>query len=162
MRTFSAYFAAGTILGLDIQLPDLSGDHLPNVQTAVCDQRDGARLVDLCTAFAPDGADVIIDDASHVGEWSLQTFRALFPTVAKGGLYIIEDWSTGYMAEWGDGAALTEVQLVDAAHGLHRRILSHDFGMVGLVKSLVDMVRIGQVALKRMVFHDTFVLLEKR
>jgi hypothetical protein len=33
--------------------------------------------------------------------------------------------------------------------------------MVGFVKSVVDMVRIGQLVIKRMVIHNTFVLLEK-
>lgn len=42
----------------------------------------------------------INDDGSHVPSHQLQTFNALFPILAEGGIYIIEDIETSY---WRDG-----------------------------------------------------------
>ena len=39
--------------------------------------------------------DLVIDDASHFGEASWMTFRALWPHVAPGGLYMVDDWTVG-------------------------------------------------------------------
>lgn len=161
LRTFSRYFSAARILGLDVQLPEIATEDIPNVDMQVCDQRDADRLKEICAAFAPAGPDIIIDDASHVGDWSLQTFNALFPQLARRGLYVIEDWSTGYMPEWGDGAPLQPPALADFHHVLHRRIVSHDFGMVGFVKTVVDLARMGQPVVNRVVIHNTFAIVEK-
>ena len=76
----------------------------PNVRFEVGDQRDAARLSEVCAAHAPDGLDIVIDDASHVGAWSLRLYRALFPFLRPGGFYMIEDWATGLLdrlARWG-------------------------------------------------------------
>src|SRR5438309_8699047 len=50
---------------------------------------------------APEGFDVIIDDCSHIGELTRISFWHLFEHHLKpGGLYVIEDWSTGYWDSW--------------------------------------------------------------
>lgn len=47
---------------------------------------------------ALDGFDVIIGDASHIGQLTKTTFWHLFDHHLKpGGLYAIEDWGTGYL-----------------------------------------------------------------
>ena len=56
---------------------------------------------------APDGFDIIIDDASHIGEFTKRSFWYLFDHHLKpGGLYVIEDWLTGYVDNWPDGKKL--------------------------------------------------------
>ncbi|AYO83647.1 class I SAM-dependent methyltransferase [Methylobacterium brachiatum] len=45
--------------------------------------------------------DLIIDDASHSYELSLETFNGLFPRVKPGGIYAIEDWGWGHWQEGG-------------------------------------------------------------
>ena len=53
---------------------------------------------------APGGFDIIIDDASHIGELTKTTFWHLFDHHLKpGGLYAIEDWGTGYLDDFSDG-----------------------------------------------------------
>ncbi len=42
--------------------------------------------------------DVIIDDASHDYEMTLQSFNGLFPLLSAGGIYVLEDWG---WAHWG-------------------------------------------------------------
>jgi hypothetical protein len=45
---------------------------------------------------APEGFDIIIDDASHIGELTKTAFWHLFDNHLKpNGLYAIEDWGTG-------------------------------------------------------------------
>jgi 23S rRNA U2552 (ribose-2'-O)-methylase RlmE/FtsJ len=132
LATFAQYFKNARIIGVDIA--DCSA-HIPaggNITFARADQSDAAALERICATYAPDGLDVVIDDASHVGEPSLASFRALFPRVKPGGFYFIEDWGTGYFPNWPDGAKYQPLQVAGT------RITSHDFGMVGFVKSLVD------------------------
>ncbi len=40
--------------------------------------------------------DLIIDDGSHVNEWTVETFLYLFPRLKKGGIYILEDMQCSY------------------------------------------------------------------
>jgi hypothetical protein len=42
--------------------------------------------------------DLIVDDASHDYELSLQSFNGLFPMLREGGIYALEDWG---WAHWG-------------------------------------------------------------
>jgi hypothetical protein len=134
LKTFATRFPSWKIIGVDINEPKTDFSAFPNIVFAVGDQRDGAQLDAICAAHAPAGLHVIIDDASHVGEWSLSSYRYLFPHLKSGGLYFVEDWATGYWGDWPDGSAYTETEACD------KRITSHDFGMVGFVKSLVDEV----------------------
>ena len=76
----------------------------------------------------------MLDDASHIGCNALISYETLFPYVNPGGLYIVEDWGTGYFNDWPDGKYPERLEPQVAGD----RVLSHDFGMVGFVKSLVD------------------------
>ena len=112
-------------------------------------------------------------DKAHIGELTRISFRHLFDNHLKpGGLYVIEDWSTGYWDSWFDGvnfrpgrkngfspglfrfrsliarlyrsALVTRVPLAQRfVVGLKRVIngrqfRSHDYGLVGFTKELVD------------------------
>jgi hypothetical protein len=51
----------------------------------------------VATRVAPEGFDVIIDDASHIGELTKTTFWYLFDHHLKPGeLYALEKWGTRY------------------------------------------------------------------
>ena len=57
------------------------------------DQSDQARLGEICAAeFGDAPIDLVIDDASHFYRETRETFRALFPRLRPGGLYVVEDW----------------------------------------------------------------------
>jgi len=128
-----------TVVGLDLApLPLELG---PRVHLVAGDQGDAAVLDRIGAQYAPDGFDVIIDDAAHVGALSARSLQALFAQhLRPGGLYIIEDWGTGYVADWQDGAPL-EHPVAAAELGAERA--GHDAGMVGLVKRLVEHVAAG-------------------
>jgi SAM-dependent methyltransferase len=174
------YFTQGRIAGLDqhrVEVADSSG----RIRTYQGQQQDTVLLDRIAAEMAPGGFDIVIDDASHLGRLSRATFRHLFDHHLKpGGLYVIEDWGTGYWPSWPDGRAwqpprewqppkwLTEpptllpwpglralhFQALRVARRLARGLLpglvkqplpSHQAGMVGFVKQLVDECAWGDI-----------------
>lgn len=166
------YFERGTVVGLDlnpVQVEDPTG----RIRVYTGGQDDTALLDRIARECAPEGFDVIIDDCAHVGTLARASFWHLFERHLKpGGLYVIEDWGTGYWDFWPDGTRYRERparahsparhRLSRALTRLHesaparrlpllrglasraKRLLqrgqfrSHDFGMVGFVKELID------------------------
>jgi hypothetical protein len=49
------------------------------------------------------GVDVVIDDGSHQSKDVIASLRILFPLLADGGTYVIEDLHTSYWPTWGGG-----------------------------------------------------------
>lgn len=140
LKVWASYFPRGTVIGVDIMenRADFSG--YPNIVFERADQTDSGRLKEICLAHAAGGLDIIVDDASHIGQYSAASYAALFPYLKSGGLYIVEDWGTGYFDDWPDGNHFQRFCSEAVDGQIARRIPSHDFGMVGFVKSLVDEV----------------------
>ena len=109
---------------------------------------------------------VIIDDASHIGELTKTSFWHLFDNHLKpGGLYVIEDWGTGYWDEWPDGRNLDLetysqpvpepgflVKLWSKLTGQPRpktAMQGHNYGMPGFIKQLIDEQAACDVTRKR-------------
>jgi SAM-dependent methyltransferase len=166
------YFERGVVAGLDLN-PVRVEDPTGRIRVYTGGQDDTELLDRIARECAPGGFDVIIDDCSHVGSLARVSFWHLFEHHLKpGGLYVIEDWGTGYWDFWPDGVRYRErrarghsplrhklsralVRLHEGAlarrlpfvRGLAsraKRLLqrgqfrSHDFGMVGFVKELID------------------------
>jgi hypothetical protein len=131
LRAWAAYFPNARIAGIDQAVPALdAGDR---VRMFAGDQADCRLLSRVATEMAPDGFDVIIDDCSHIGSLSKVSFWHLFENHLKpGALYCVEDWATGYSPTWPDGRQLR------AEPDSEDRMPSHDAGMVGFIKQLVD------------------------
>jgi SAM-dependent methyltransferase len=141
------YFPFAQITGIDLNLPQefVAGERIQVFQGS---QTDKNFLSSMAEMRAPEGFDIIIDDASHVGEWTRQSFWHLFEHHLKpGGLYIIEDWGTGYWWDWPDGWHYRvngrKDRILDWLRSRSRSFLripfsNHSFGMVGFVKQLVD------------------------
>jgi hypothetical protein len=81
--------------------------------------------------------DLIMDDASHIAVDSANFFSQLFPMLNSKGIYAIEDWGTGYWSEWPDGQDYSSTIDISMDQKIYH---SHNFGLVGFVKSLVDLV----------------------
>jgi SAM-dependent methyltransferase len=126
------YFGSGQIVGLDIASVNIGSiDRIAIYQGR---QDDPFILDKIAAEQAPDGFDIIIDDASHLGTETRNTFIHCFPKLLKpGGIYVIEDWGTGYWGKWEDGK---DFQGHEA--NTDGRFPSHDYGMVGFIKQLVD------------------------
>jgi Methyltransferase domain len=98
-KVFANYFRDGKLIGIDNQDNTIDFTDYQNVIMRHGDQSDGQFLTQVADQYAPEGIDIIIDDASHIGYLSLKTFEYLFPRVRSGGVYIVEDWGTGYWNE---------------------------------------------------------------
>lgn len=175
-------FPKGIIAGLDSSPVEV---HDPTGRIKIFQglQQDTALLDRIGREVAPQGFDIIIDDCAHIARYAKASFWHLFHNhLRPGGVYVIEDWGTGYWAGWPDGrryhGGLAEGQrdrgplasdrgllrlrrlLNPVATGLAGKprlrslletaylrvegllvpssIRSHDSGMVGLVKELID------------------------
>ena len=159
LKLWRDYFPHGTIVGIDRRLPQRleTGER---IQVFQGDQADTAFLSKVASRTAPDGFDIIIDDASHIGELTKATFWHLFDRHLKpGGLYAIEDWGTGYLDNFQDGKRFEPKPSILARlrsflpRQLRRKMKipfpCHSYGMVGFVKELVDEQGAGNIALGR-------------
>lgn len=168
------YFEKGMIVGLDMN-PVHIDDPTGRIHVYQGYQQDTDLLDRIAREEAPEGFDVIIDDCSHVGELTRISFWNLFENHLKpGGIYAIEDWGTGYWDSWIDGKRyksggyathswlrsritssirwlLYSGIVQRLAHSSRftrpykRRITSHNYGMVGFVKELIDECGMGDI-----------------
>jgi hypothetical protein len=148
LKLWRDYFPRGTIVGIDRKLAQ--DFHLgERIQIFEGSQADEKFLSKVANETAPGGLDIIIDDASHIGELTRTTFWHLFDHHLKpGGLYAIEDWGTGYLDDFSDGkrfdpkpSILGRVRSVLAQRFSSRTkvpVPCHSYGMVGFIKELVD------------------------
>jgi hypothetical protein len=178
LKMWRDYFPRGLIVGLDmhdVPVEDPSG----RIRRYQGLQEDTELLDRIRRETAPDGFDIIIDDCAHIGVLARISFWHLFVNHLKsGGLYVIEDWGTGYWDGWVDGVGYRRAMpgYHRTLHRLSRRIArwqksaivrrlplaakvlsrakaqligpqyhSHDFGMVGFVKELIDEVGMGDI-----------------
>ena len=125
LRLWRDYFPHGTIAGLDVE-PQAGEQNDDRLRIYKGRQEDTSLLSKIAAEVAPDGFDIVIDDASHIAAPTRTSFWHLFDHHLKpGGLFAIEDWGTGYWEAWPDGRAW-------------RANEPHHAGMVGFIKELVD------------------------
>lgn len=185
LKLWRDYFTNGQIVGLDlnrIQITD--SDRIRLYQGS---QDDLGLLHTIGKENAPQGFDIIIDDASHIGEITRKSFWFLFNNCLKpGGIYVIEDWGSGYWPSWPDGrifnknlesnwktnfwktvdsfirsesAMFDRVKVLETInrklgnrakrYSIKREFDSHNAGMVGFIKQLVDECAYGTLSSKQ-------------
>ncbi len=89
LRMWYRYLSNAKIFGIDINPASfLDNDR---VTTAVVDQGDPGQLQNFLDRHQITTFDVIIDDGSHRPDHQQISFSSLFPCLAPGGLYFIED-----------------------------------------------------------------------
>ncbi len=137
-------FPNATIVGLDLEIPDVEMGERVHMYEGSQDDREVLERIG--RAHAPEGFDIVIDDASHLGRETAASLRYLFnPHLRPGGRYIIEDWFTGYTDWWSDGRAAEESSFKSEALGRTRwclgrgtRFPGHEFGTDGVIKQVID------------------------
>lgn len=103
LRMWKTYFPKSNIFALDIY--DKSTHNESRIKTFKGSQVDNLFLKQVVDEIGT--IDLIIDDGSHLNEHVKETFRILFPKLALGGIYVIEDLQTSYWdepvagVEWG-------------------------------------------------------------
>lgn len=138
------------IFGIDLN-PECADLADPPTQIRIGSQADPNFLASVIAEMGT--PDIIIDDGSHVARHQQVSFETLFPLLAPGGIYVIEDMHTAYWrGEWGGGykrrgtAVELVKQLIDDMHGWwHRRS--------GRLASQNDIVGIH--------VHDSITFIEK-
>ena len=98
------FFPRAQVTGLDIRKKSLSLG--PRVKVVQGSQVDAAFLNDVVADRGP--FDIIIDDGSHRNEHVVESFRLLFPGLAPGGIYLIEDVQTAFFPRFGGSLELAE------------------------------------------------------
>jgi hypothetical protein len=168
------YFHNGTIAGVDIAknpLPEESS----RIRFYQGSQDDSKLLSRIRGECAPNGFDIILDDASHIGTTSRNSFNILFRNHLKsGGIYVVEDWGTGYWSSWPDGKHYEPAEYspstaqrkigqhwpvkllktcsllrLGGKPSIDKYFSSHNHGMTGFIKELVDEVAWTDIAVHR-------------
>lgn len=113
------------IFGIDIS-PDCAVFDGQAGQVRIGSQDDPAFLARVVAEMG--GVDIVLDDGSHQMPHIRASLAALFPLLAEGGIYMIEDLHTAYGAAFGGGYAdegnfFAEVRKMtdDMHHWYHRK-----------------------------------------
>jgi SAM-dependent methyltransferase len=131
------YLPNGIIVGVDVDAMPAKIANQERVHFIRASQDDSAAL-DKAAEIAGGPFDLIVDDASHLGYLTKRSFMYLFPNLLKpGGTYVIEDFGTGFLPEYPDGSSFVE-PVTDDMTSQTKVFASHQFGMVGVVKQLID------------------------
>jgi len=88
LRMWASYFPRAEIFGLDFN--DFCGVAIERCQIFRADAGDPQELLEVAEQIGGE-LDIIIDDASHASHDQQVALRTLFPFLAPGGVYIIED-----------------------------------------------------------------------
>jgi hypothetical protein len=84
LRIWQSLFPLGEITGVDIH----AGSRWPQGTVKVISAQDDPELPQKLSGLYS----LIVDDASHNGIATRKSFELLWPLVAPGGYYVIEDW----------------------------------------------------------------------
>jgi cephalosporin hydroxylase len=149
LRMWRDFFAPDSRLTfLDID-PACKALELPGLEIRIGDQADPAFLSRIATDRGP--FDLIVDDGGHKMHQQITSFQVLWPRLADGGLYVVEDTHTSYWPGFGGGhrapGSFIEVakDLIDKMHswyteddaGFPLHPLAAEIGCVRFYDSLV-------------------------
>jgi len=166
LEFFAKAMPEAHIFGIDLRKCDRTFSSR-NVKTYQGSQEDPILIHRILTENEFSQFDIIIDDCSHMGSLTLNSFNLLFPFLKPGGLYVVEDWGTGYWPSWPDGkkfamgkhlsclpkfpqwlrGALCKLPL--RLRFLTEYFRSHHAGMPGFIKHLVDEVAMEDITNER-------------
>jgi hypothetical protein len=101
LRMWKDYFPRANIYGIDVF--DKSGLQEPRIRIFQGSQADPDFLGWVAGQIGR--LDIIVDDGSHLNEHMVISFQTLFPLLAEGGFYAIEDLQAAYMEHQENGEA---------------------------------------------------------
>jgi hypothetical protein len=101
IKLWRDYFINANIIALEYNLPYslqfFSGDSKERIEFVNADQSKEEDLLNVANRFR--NIDVILDDGSHIQKDQQISFGILFESVKPGGIYIIEDLHTSFVAK---------------------------------------------------------------
>jgi len=93
-RAWKDYFPKANIFGVDLEYkPQYNEDRIFMIAADQSKPEDLKRLAEV-------QHDIIVDDASHRSIDQIESFKALFPSMKAGGMYVIEDILCAYDERW--------------------------------------------------------------
>ena len=113
---FQDLFPQGLVAGVNAN----PGSHWPDGTVRIVASQDDLALPALLSEHAP-AWDLIVDDASHRGPQTQASFGLLWPLIAPGGFYVIEDWFIGlpqFAATGGAVAPMYDPGMLQVVQGL--------------------------------------------
>jgi SAM-dependent methyltransferase len=140
------------IFGIDID-PKCKQFEEDGCHVRIGDQSDPRFLADVVSEMG--GVDIVIDDGSHIASHQVASFKALYPALTTGGIYICEDLHTSYWNDWEGGyrkpGTFIEVakDMIDHMHEWYWPISTHLNGL-----------KLKNSALS-VAFYDSVVVVEK-
>jgi cephalosporin hydroxylase len=117
LNMWAEYFDNARIIGVDLyDKSAIKKDH--RVELHKFSQDDGMSFYNLFQQGVPD---IVIDDASHINDLTIQTFKIVFPYLKEGAMYVVEDTHTSYWKENFRGT--TDLESKETAIGFFRHQL---------------------------------------
>lgn len=147
------YFPRAQITGLDMK-PRPDGLPESRVRYVQGRQQDQAAIAEAALAGP---FDIIVDDASHVGTLTRDSFGLLFDRhLVPGGLYVIEDTAASVrFPEWADYRPFEPGEERDGT------FTSYDTGIMGFLKQVLDMATLGRNRVKALEVRESIALIRK-
>jgi len=140
LQMWRDWFPDAAVVGVDSD-PSVQGDYGPRIKLAIGDQTSRSTL-DLAVSMAGGWPDIIIDDGSHINRLSIATFEYLWPHLAHGGVYVIEDTQCTYtMPVFGNDRVEFDRFLLNLIHSIDvngRKVTDRD---------IADLHKMGDFAL---------------
>lgn len=103
LKMWYEYFPNAKILGVDIhKKTGIDNDRIKTIQGS---QNNNGLFWNLF--LSTERPNIIIDDASHINRFTIESFQILFPHLAPGGIYVVEDIESSWApaGSWADGCA---------------------------------------------------------
>jgi len=154
LQLWRRYFGSEAIIfGVDVD-PKCKAVDDPDLEVRIGSQADAAFLTDVVAEMG--GVDIVLDDGSHAAPHQQASFEALFPLLADGGVYAVEDLHSSYWRRFGGGyrrrAGFIEFakDLVDGMHGWHYK------------HAPPRRATFAKTDVTEVCFHDSVVFIEKR
>lgn len=136
LRMWVEYAPEWKVIATDIYPKHFVVDGAAIVQIS---QDNEPELTLLCEVYSPT---IIIDDASHINPLTIRSFEILFPLLAPGGLYIVEDTETSYWGIIHDGT--------DYGGGVETGIVAH-------LKYYIDVPEVEYIH-----FYEGVIIIKKK
>ncbi len=125
LATWGEFFERATIVGMDIN-PHVSQTGLrPNTHVRIGDASKLEFLDEVVAEFGH--PHVVVDDGSHFWHHQIEALRYLWPRIAPGGLFIMEDIHTSFPALAANFRGYSAITCFDYLNKLNRWVVGNRF-----------------------------------
>ena len=125
LRMWSAWFSDATIVGLDIEPSSADVRKVANMHVRIGDAGNPQVLASIIREFG--APTVVIDDGSHHWHHQVTALQTLWPHVASGGCFIMEDLHTSFPALAEEYRGQGHISAFDYIEKLNRWVVGNRF-----------------------------------